>query len=181
MKKRLLVLIAVLTLLTLSTMLPFTGFCAEAQYGKKAMRVGFVDVKKVFDSCTATQKATLSLKKEIDARQEALQREEGEIARLQREYQEKEVVLSASEKSKRKMEIEARVAALQKEADQARQDLMAKERQMTDSIIVMIKGVIVKIAEAGSFDLILEKESILYGKETIDLTEKVVEELNKQK
>jgi len=50
---------------------------------------------------------------------------------------------------------------------------------MTGSIIEMIKGVIVKIAEAGSFDLILEKESILYGKETIDLTGKVVEELNK--
>jgi len=150
-----------------------------AEVSSRRFKVGFVDIRKVFDSCTATQQATLSLKREIEQKQEALLREEEEVARLQKELREKEVVLSEAEKNKRQMEIEARISALQKEAERARQELVDKERQLTESIIKSIKGVIVKIAKSEGFDLILEKDSILYGEEIIDLTDKVIAELNK--
>jgi len=48
----------------------------------KSMKVGYVDVRKVFDSCTATQLATLSLKGEMETRQGSLAREEEEIISL---------------------------------------------------------------------------------------------------
>lgn len=159
-------------------------FCLSvygAEVSGRKLKVGFVDVRQVFDSCTATQQATLSLKKEIDAYQERLSKEEEEIARLQKELREKEVVLSTSERRRRQMEIESMIAALQKEAAKIRQELIDKERLMTESIINSIKGAIVKIAKSENFDLILDKDSILYGEEITDLTDRVVAELNQKK
>lgn len=170
--------IAVLAVIGLACSI--TAYCADAAAVRKNMKIGFVDVKKVFDSCTATQKATLTLKKAIDAKQEALAKEQDEIAMLQKELKDKEVVLSQPEKKKRQAEIEARIAALQKEAEQARLEMTKKEQEMTEEIIVSIKGVITSIAKSGGFDLVLEKDSILYGEEVTDLTGRVVEELNKK-
>jgi len=174
------------TLLILSVILAFpfsSTFSApplsSSGSARTTLRVGYVDVRKVFDSCTATQQATLSLKNEIESKQGALAKEEEEVTSLQKELREKEIVLSADEKKKKQKEIEERIASLQKRAEVARQELMTKEKQMTESIIKTIQGIITQIAKKENFNLILEKDSILYGEDIIDLSERVIEALNK--
>ena len=160
--------------------MPFVS-CAQSKAGPvKDFKIGFVEVKQVFDECTATQQATLSLKKQIELRQAGLQKEQEEIGNLQTELRDKEVVLSESEKDKRKKEIEARISALQKEADAAKEEITAEERDLTNTIIDSIKEVITDIAKTEGFGLVLEKNSILYAESATDLTERVVEKLNKK-
>jgi len=155
--------------------------CAQTKPGTaKEFKIGYVDVKEVFDECTETQQATLSLKKQIELRQASLQKEEEEITMLQNELREKEVVLSETEKDKRKKEIEARIAALQREAAAAKEEITAEERDLTNTIVDSIKKVITGIAKADGFGLVLEKNSILYAESGTDLTDKVVEKLNKK-
>ena len=88
-------------------------------------------------------------------------------------------MLSESEKKKRQKEIEDRIVSLQKRAESARQELATKERQLTESIIKTIQVVITEIAKKENFNLILEKDSILYCEDAVDLTDKVIEALNK--
>lgn len=145
---------------------------------KTSLKIGYVDVRKVFDSCTATQQATLSLKKEIESKQGSLAKEEDEVVALQKELREKEIVLSEIEKNKRQKEIEEKMASLQKRVETARQELATKERQLTESIIKIIQSIITEIAKKENFSLILEKDSILYGEDIIDLTGKVIEKIN---
>ena len=170
-----------LLLLGMFFFLTSSGFGAplSSVSNKTTMKVGYVDVREVFDSCTATQLATLSLKKEIESKQDTLAREEDEITALQKELREKEVVLSETEKKKRQREIEDRISSLQKKAEIARQELVVKEKQFTDSIIKTIQSIIIEIAKKENFGLILEKNSILYGENVIDLTDRVIEKLNK--
>ena len=146
---------------------------------KTGMKIGYVDVRKVFDSCTATHQAVLSLRKEIESKQGALAKEEEEIMALQKELREKEVVLSEIEKKKRQAEIDDKTTLFKKKAENAQQEMAIKEREFTNSIIKSIQTVITEIAKQENYNLILEKDSILYGDNVVDLTDKVIEKLNK--
>lgn len=168
-------------ILTLSFSLGFVAETPSLGTGtSKLMRIGYVDVRKVFDSCTATQQATLSLKKEIESKRAELAKEEELITALQKELHEKEIVLSETEKKKREKEIEEKISLLQKKAEIAQQEMVKKERQLTESIIKLIQGIITEIAKEKDFNLILEKDSILYGENVVDLTDIVIERVNKK-
>jgi len=147
----------------------------------KGFKVGYVDVRKVFDSCTQTKEATNSLKKEIELRQAALAKEEEEITGMQKELKEKEIILSESEKQKRQKQIEERIVSIQKTAQLVQQELSSKEKELTETIIGLIQLSIKETAKEDGFNLILEKDSVLYCEDVVDLTDKIIKKINDQK
>lgn len=156
---------------------PPPGTEAEEATAEKGIKVGYVDVQKIFDSCPSVQKATLNLKKEIEMKQGSIAKGEGEIIKLQNELKDKEVVLSEAEKKKRQKEIEDKITSLRKKAESDRLALMAREKRLTQSIINSIRDILTGIAKKEKISLVLEKDSVLYSTEAVDLTEKVIEEL----
>jgi len=160
---------------------PVQGHNAAKNSISKSLRVGYADVRQIFDSCTQTKEATNSLKKEVDLRQAALAKEEDEIGVLQKELKDKEVILSETEKQKRQQEIQDRIIVLQKSADFAKQDLTQKEKDLTEAILASIKEAIKVVAREENLNLVLEKDSVLYCEDVIDITGKVIEKINNKK
>ena len=153
--------------------------CANAvSIERPDIKIGFVNVKAVLDSCAITQGAMINLQMEIQSRQAGLSKEEEEIANLQRELQDKAVVLGEDEKKKRQVDIDNKTAAFKNEAAYAQQEFAAKQTKVNEYILKIIRDAAADIAKKEGFSLILDKQNVLYGANIVDLTEKVVEVLN---
>ncbi len=144
-------------------------------------KVGYVDMDRVFDEYTETQKASQELNKEISARRTEITKLENEITTLKEKLDAQEALLSKEERSKRAQVINQKILDLQKYVRDIEMDLARKEEAMTKKLITAIYNVVREIARKEGYTLILRKDSILYGEEGMDLTDKVIKVLNKGK
>ncbi|MBU0599210.1 OmpH family outer membrane protein, partial [bacterium] len=85
------------------------------------------------------------------------------------------------EKNKREIVINQKKEELQKFADEARNSLLKKEQEQTQKIVKAISKVIENIAIKEDINLVLDKSVVLYGVDEIDLTQRIIEILNKKK
>ncbi len=155
----------------------FAGSAKTADLAK----VGYVDMDRVFDEYTETQKASQELNKEINARRKEITKLENEITSLREELTTQEALLSKEERLKRAQEINQKILDLQKYVRDVEIDLARKEETMTKKLITEILSVIKKVGEKEGYTLILRKDSLLYGGEGMDLTDEVIKVLNKGK
>ena len=144
-------------------------------------KVGYVDMDRVFDEYTETQKASQELNKDITARRKEITKLENEITSLREELNTQEALLSKEERLKRAQEINQKIFDLQKYVRDVEMDLARKEETMTKKLITAIYNVVQEIGRKEGYTLILRKDSILYGGEGMDLTDEVIKVLNKGK
>lgn len=170
MVKRVIFVMGVLLLL-----LSFQGRAADLA------KVGCVDMDRLFDEYTETQKASQELNKEIGARRNEIDKLEKEINSLRAELTTQEALLSKEERLKRAQEINQKILDLQKYVRDVEMDLARKEEAMTKKLITVIYNVVQEIGRREGYTLILRKDSILYGGEGMDLTDEVIKILNKGK
>ncbi|MBU0900196.1 OmpH family outer membrane protein, partial [bacterium] len=62
-----------------------------------------------------------------------------------------------------------------------RNSLLKKEQEQTQKIVKAISKVIENIAIKEDINLVLDKSVVLYGVDEIDLTQRIIEILNKKK
>jgi outer membrane protein len=146
---------------------------------EEVVRIAYVDMDRVFGEYVETQKASQELNKEITARRQEITKLENEINTLKEELSTQEILLSKEEKLKRTQEINQKILDLQKYVRDVDIDLSRKEESMTKKLITEILSAVKKVGEKEEYTLVLRKDSLLYSKEDMDLTDEVIKVLNK--
>lgn len=138
------------------------------------IRIGFVDVSKVFDEYPETKKATEVLNKEIEVREAKIGSLQSEITQIEKEIQGLE-----NEKAveKKRAILEEKKRELKEYADDARRYLIEREQELTKAILEKIYEAIRKVAAKKKLSMVLEKKTILYGAKDLDLTSEVIKVL----
>lgn len=142
------------------------------------MSIAYVDVSSVFDQFTETKKITAMLNKKIESKKEEIEKKQKEIEGKEKELKEA-IMLSEQEKTKREAVIEQEKLALQEFANKVKSDLVKEEQEQTQRIIKVIYKVIEDIAVKEGISIVIDKSVVLYGVDEIDLTQKVINTLNK--
>ena len=142
-------------------------------------RVGYVDIDRVFSEYTETQKAKQELNKETTTRRKEITKLENEITTLEEELNAQELLLSKEERLKRAQEINQKILDLQKYVKDVQMDLVRKEDIITRKLFTEMTNAIKRVGEKEGYALILRKDSLLYGEEGMELTDKVIKVLNK--
>ncbi len=163
----------------LITIICFVGiivYCVDSP-AEQTLKISYVDMESVFESYHEAKGGAVKTEKEKSEGEHA--RRDKEIRKLSKELQEKASSLTQEEKEKRRQEIQAKIEELVKLERAQRQE----EQKYLKKALTEIYKVIDKIGENEGFDLIMEKRSVfgksivLYGKKSLDLTDKVVEGL----
>lgn len=144
------------------------------------VKVAYVDVSQVFDQFSETKKITNILNKEIEAKKKEIERKQKEIEKLEKEL-EGAIMLNEKEKARREAVIEQKKLDLQEFANEVKSSLLKKEQEQTQRIIGIIYEVIKDIAIKEGISMVVDKSVVLYGIEGINLTQDVIEILNKKK
>jgi Skp family chaperone for outer membrane proteins len=151
--------------------------CASAAYAQKDMKIGFVDLSRLFDEHHKTAAYDVQLEGEHkqfentrNAKIEKIQEAQGKLA-----------LLNEDKKAQLEAEIEKLKAELL-EFDRGQKTSLTKDRnEKIREILLEIEQQVSSYAEKEGFDVILNDRVLIYGNPAKDLTDKILTQLNASK
>lgn len=169
---------AVLVCFVLS-LLPLGALRAEE------IKLGYIDTVKIFAQFKETVDAEALYKKEVDAWKKKAADMEAELAKMREEIQSQSLMLSEEKQAEKKLQFDQKL----KDYNQFMSDVFGdngqaakRNKELTQPIVEKINAVIAKIAEADGYTFVFDaaQGNIVYGKKSLDLTDRVMQELQKE-
>lgn len=137
------------------------------------LRVGYVDMKRLFDAAPQVVNAREALDQEFSPRNESLLADEARLERMEADLAE-----AGDLSAERRFEMEREIRNLQRSIDRRREDLAEELRFRTNAekkaLEETIEVAVNQIAEAGEYDLILTSP-VAWASDRIDVTDRVLQ------
>ena len=149
------------------------------------VKLGYVDTVKIFAEFKETVEAEATYKKEVDAWKKKATDMEAELAKMREELQSQSLMLSEEKQAERKLLFDQKL----KDYNQYMSDIFSddgqaakRNKELTEPIVAKINAVIARIAETDGYTVIFDaaQGNIVYAKKALDLTERVMQELESQ-
>lgn len=165
MKKVLIFLIAL-------GLLSSVSFCAFS----KDLRLGYVDIMQVFDEYSKTKDYDGELEKKSEVEQKKLDAEKEKIQKMQNKLS----LLKDSEQEKQREKIEDAIRDFKREERKIFIDLKKERDEKMKEIVTDITETIEEYAGQNNFDMVVNKNAILYGSNSMDITKTILDIVNKK-
>jgi outer membrane protein len=149
------------------------------------IKIGYIDSVRILAEYEVAEEAQQTLDKELKAWEEEAEQMHQDILAMANELESQRLMLSDEKLALRDQELKTRQAEYERFVQSIwGQNGQAVQRnvELTSPIIEKINSALARIGEDEDFDLILDAANgtIAYGKATLDLTERVIEELNRE-
>lgn len=144
----------------------------------RPMKIGFVDMDVVFQDSKAVQEQIGRVEDRLDATKKEIDRKMSEYNRLRDGLERQDSVLTDEEKTSRRrriQELKTEVEDLQYEANK---QLRQSESGVVEPVLDAVMATVQQIAKREGYDLVLRGEMVLYGVQSIDLTDRLIRELD---
>jgi outer membrane protein len=177
--KKIVVMVAVMCFIAVSAM---------AAGGK----IAYVDSQTVFDKTKLGKKYQGIVREYYESRKKILDMDAEEIQKLQEEYSKQKQAKLLNEKAQKEKEesISRKINDFQKKREEFTGEINKKNEELSNEFNQQMVAVIKEIAKKEKVSLVLnrtinilskaEVPSVLYADEDLDLTEKVIAELDKK-
>ncbi len=148
-------------------------------------KIGIVDLKRITENYEGMKEAKGDIERLLKEWEQELKRKKAKIDSLERLYQEEKPGLSEEARLKREAEIETLKREYQnfiKEVWGKGGKLEKATQERIKPLTEKIRNMIKEVAEEEGVDIVFDasKDDILYAKDAIDLTERVLERLNRE-
>ena len=145
-------------------------------------KIGVVDMQKALQTVDAGKKARTELEKEFNAKKKDLDGEQEKLKKMDEEFKKQSLALSEEAKSKKQREFQEKYMKFQEMAQKSQMEIQKRESELTAPLVDKMRGVIGEIAKEKSYSIILEKNnsSVLFFKDSDDVTAEVIETFNKK-
>lgn len=160
-------------------LLVFLGFFCLSVFSQSG-KIGYVDIKKVFENYEKAKKVQESFRKEVDEEQKNMDKLQEEIKKLQEEYEKKKDMLKPEERTKRENEIKNKIQEFSKRWTETKRKLDEKGNALEEQLFNEIKSVISEYAKKNGYLVVIDSRLILYGENSVDITDEIIKILNKK-
>lgn len=163
--------------LTLGALFVAAGLLSmPAQAQAADLKIGYVDLARVFDEYNKTKEFDKSLESKGTSKQADRDKMVNEIKKLRDEAE----LLTGKAKDDKQVAIDEKIKGLQ-EFDRSTRDMLRKERDgMVRDILKEIETVIQDFGKAQGYSFIFNDRVLVFKSETGDLTNQVIKTLNDQ-
>lgn len=138
-------------------------------------KIGFVDIKKIYDNWEIVKKA----KADFEKKTEEIEKDSTKLKKLEEEYNQKKNVLTEESRQKKEKEIEELRVSLRTRLITLDEERQKIKKELIEQLVKKLETVLKQIAEREGYSLIIDKTMVLYAADGVDLTDKVIEEFNK--
>jgi outer membrane protein len=151
------------------------GACPIA--GAAELKIGVINVARVFDEYERTKASDAVLEKKGKQKESELEARMGELKKLRQGLE----LLNEDAREAKGREVEEKSEDLQRFRTSTARDLRRERDKIAKEILGEIQRGIEEYGKANGFSMLLDARSILYGQETLDVTNEVIALLNGQK
>lgn len=148
-----------------------------------AQKIGFVDLQKALNMSTAGQKAKEEISGKFKSYQDELTSRQEELKKLKEDLEKQSILLSEDARAQKERDFQRKLKDFQRFAKDVEEELQQKDAFHTRQILEELQEIISTIGKKEGYTVILERteSSVLYGDESVDLTDQVIKELNSRK
>lgn len=145
-----------------------------------ASNIAILDIEGVLAKSLAAKNAAEQIKKKMEAYQIEINAKSNELKREQNDLVKQSQILTQEVLQAKQKSFVAKIDNLEKEVEAKKKELDQLYVSAISEIEKNIKIIIADISIKQNFNIILAKDEIIYAHEVHDLTEQVVEALNKK-
>lgn len=142
-------------------------------------KIGFVNVSRILRDSPMAIKLSKKLEKDFAPREAELKKAIQELKARQTDFEKDAMTLSESDRNKRQQAI----VADQRELGRKKQDFQEQLHQARNDAVGQLQDkarkAVLDIAEKDHFDLIIEEASVIFASHKIDITDRVMKQLDK--
>ena len=152
-------------------------FCGAVQKEvfAKEYKIGYVDLAKIFDEYKKTKESEKALTEKGKVKEEERKKLVDELRKLKDE----QALLSDKGKADKQTVVDTKIKNLQDFDRKTRDDLVKERNDLLADIMKDIEKVVTAYAKETNYDIILNSRTLLYGGEQYDVTNEVLNRLNK--
>lgn len=149
-------------------------------WAAEVIRLGFFDKQAIVDRSEMGREGLEKLRAKMVPIREKLNAARQEVAELEAEFKQKELVWSNDVKQAKIQEIRAKKVMLRQGVDQANRLLTEQERELLMPLQQKVVEIVARIGKEEGYAMIFElgNGGIWYAPDSLNLTERIVQELN---
>jgi outer membrane protein len=150
------------------------SFARAAVFAEGEGRIGLVDLSKAFDEYQKTK----DFDKSLDTKGEAKQKEREVLVKEIRKMRDEIELLNEASKEAKEKDIESKIRFLQEFDQEVKAELTKDRDDMVRDILKEMNDVIQQYGDREGYSVILNDRVLLYGDKALDLTDKIIKNLN---
>lgn len=139
----------------------------------EGVRIGYVDMKRLFDNMPQLVAAREELDREFRPRNEALLADEAQLERMRRELSEAPLV-DEQARAQREREINNMRRSIERRREDIIEELRFRTNAKTEALRGTVDVAVREVAREHDYDLVLSNP-VAYASETVDITDQVLE------
>lgn len=144
------------------------------------VKIGIVDFQAVVEKSQPGQAIETELKTEGQRMEAELTKDKEELEALKEKLEREAMVMSREAREEKEIEFRVKARNLQEKEKRYRGQFVGKQRQEVDKLRRVVLEIAQEIGEKEGFTMILSKAGVLFHDTSVDLTDKVVQLLNKR-
>ncbi len=145
-----------------------------------AIDIATVDLGKVMSEIPQTKAIKSKLNTEFDSRIREMQRMETEGQTLASKLKKDESFMSAAEKTKSQRRLAELQAEFNVKAQALQEDQRRRYGEEQKKVIEKIKTAVDSIAKSEGYDMVLNRQAVLFTDEKYDISTQVIQQVSKQ-
>jgi outer membrane protein len=143
------------------------------------LKIAYVDMEKAFTTCSAGKTAKSVFTRKLEDLTRRIEAREGELSRMRDELEKSSATLSADARSEKEDVYRQKYRDYQRLVKDSQEDLRREDSELTNKIVSTLLEVVERVGRSRGYTLVLEKKSVLYAAQQIEITNEVVEEMDK--
>jgi len=140
----------------------------------------FIDFSKVLNQSKAGKEAQDFLKKRFESESKKFSNQEKELRKEESELISKKKLITNEEYQKKVETLRKKVSDLQRNKQNSLKNIAKMRSKARTELLKNLNPIMKKYMEEKKIRVVLDKKSILLGDKNLDLTEKIIELLNKE-
>jgi len=142
------------------------------------MKIGVVDLQKIMQTSTQMKSIQEKLEKEFKPRRDKLVEMEDGLKKDMEKFKRDSAVLNQSQKKDLEKKIVTTQQQFEREGQQYQQELSTAHNEAMEAFYSKIRAAIAKVAESDKYDVVLQKDAAPFSVDKLDVTTKVMQEIN---
>lgn len=146
------------------------------------VKVGVLDLMKVIDLSEAGKKAKTEMNAKIKAAEAEVKKEQDKLLAMKADIEKQAPMLSPTALAEKQRNYEDKLLDFKRKLQDYEYELQSKDFELAQVILTQTKDIIDKIGKEEGYTIILERtnSAVLYFPSSVDITEKVIKEMNKK-
>lgn len=140
----------------------------------------FIDFSKVLNQSTAGAKAQKELQNKFQKESEKFQKEEEELKKQEADIISQKKVISNEDYQKKVQDLRNKVSSLQKKKLESLNSIATSRSEAKKKLLNVVNPIIKKYMEENNIRLVLDKQNVILGDATLEITDIIIEILNKE-